>query len=93
MTQFRGVMQQADAAVVFFSKHALTIKRLPGLDPESVRDGFDKEGLLVFDQRSELEHWLAGQNFHNSVLLLMSSGNYDGIDIDRLTATATHSGA
>ncbi len=93
MKEFNGVMQKADAAVVFFSKHALSIKQLPTLEPRSVQEGFAKEGLMVFDDREQLENWLATQDYENSVLLLMSSGNYDGIDIEKLAARLTRNEA
>jgi UDP-N-acetylmuramate: L-alanyl-gamma-D-glutamyl-meso-diaminopimelate ligase len=74
-------MDAADAAAVFYSPHALELKRLPQLSKEKIVDGFGKEGLQVFDEKQQLEDWLISQSYDDANLLLMSSGNYDGIDV------------
>ncbi len=81
MQQYAGAMNNADIAIVFYSKHALELKRMPNLTKESIITGFAKEGLLVFNTKEELWQWLQHQNYANVDLLLMSSGNYDGLDI------------
>lgn len=81
MQQYNGAMEKADIAVVFYSKHALELKRMPDLPAAKVSEGFGKEGLLVMNNRDTLWKWLQNQSFTDSNLLLMSSGNYDGIDM------------
>lgn len=81
MQEYQGAMNKADAAVVFYSQHALELKRMPDLPAEKVIAGFGKKGLLVMNRREELQDWLQKQSFENSNLVLMSSGNYDGIDM------------
>ncbi len=81
MQEYSGVMDQADEAAVFYSKHALELKRMPDLSKEKVESGFAKSGLKIFNDKKDLENWLAGQNYEQANLLLMSSGNYDGIDV------------
>lgn len=93
MKQFKGAMNDADEAVVFYSRHALQLKRMPELNKEAVQQGFAKAGLFVFTEKKELENWLQNQNFKNAILLLMSSGNYDGIDIEALSKRITQMGA
>jgi UDP-N-acetylmuramate: L-alanyl-gamma-D-glutamyl-meso-diaminopimelate ligase len=81
MTEYNGAMDKADEAVVFYSRHALSIKRLPDLPAEKVVEGFGKKGLEVINDKETLLQWLAAQSYKNTNLLLMSSGNYDGADI------------
>jgi UDP-N-acetylmuramate: L-alanyl-gamma-D-glutamyl-meso-diaminopimelate ligase len=81
MAEYKGAMDKADLAVVFYSKHALELKRMPDLPAEKVIAGFGKAGLLVMNDKEQLMNWLQGQSFENSNLVLMSSGNYDGIDM------------
>lgn len=87
MKEYAGVMDPADAAVVFYSKHALELKRMPELKKEIVTAGFSTEKLEVFHIKSELEGWLNSQNYDNSVLLFMSSGNYEGLNIESFAKT------
>jgi len=81
MQEYKGAFDQVDVGVVFYSKHALELKRMPDLPAKKVKEGFAKEGLLVINDKAILETWLKSQDFSHSNILLMSSGNYDGIDI------------
>jgi len=89
MNEYKSAMDKADAAVVFYSTHALELKRMPLLPKEKVYDGFAKDGLLVFNKKEELQQWLSQQDYKNSTLLLMSSGNYDGIDVNTFAQQIT----
>ena len=81
MEQYKGVMDPADKGVVFYSPHALEIKRMPALDPQVVLNGFNKPGLKVMTNTADLKKWLMELNTTNANLLLMSSGTYEGLDI------------
>lgn len=81
MQEYNGALAAADEAAVFYSKHALELKRMPELKSEAVKAGFGKEGLEVINDRPHLEQWLNGRDFSNAIVLFMSSGNYDGLDV------------
>ena len=68
-------------SAVFYSGHALEIKRMPYLEPEVIRKGFAREDLTVLTERPALEKFLDRQDFHNANLLMMSSGDYEGLDL------------
>jgi UDP-N-acetylmuramate: L-alanyl-gamma-D-glutamyl-meso-diaminopimelate ligase len=87
MHQYKGALEKTDVAVVFYSKHALQIKGLPELPERYVLEGFDKKGLLVMTDKNALEQWLKAQDYSNTNLVLMSSGNYDGIDLPSFAPT------
>ena len=87
MHQYKGALEKTDIAVVFYSKHALQIKGLPELPESYVLEGFDKNGLLVMTDKNALEQWLHAQDYSNTNLVLMSSGNYDGIDLPSFAPT------
>lgn len=91
MKEYRGVMKDADWAAVFYSKHALELKRMPELRKEAVEKGFDKKGLAILNQRKELEDWLFSNDYKNSIVLFMSSGNYDGFDTEAFARRITQS--
>jgi UDP-N-acetylmuramate: L-alanyl-gamma-D-glutamyl-meso-diaminopimelate ligase len=87
LSEYKGAMEPADKAVVFYSRHALELKRLPPLPKEKVEAGFDKKGLIVINEKEELLAWLMQQSYENVNLLFMSSGDYDGLDIMALANT------
>ena len=81
MIEYKGAMENADKGVVFYSSHALELKRMPELSKDKVKQGFEKDNLLVINKKEELQQFLQTENFSNSNLLLMSSGDYEGLDI------------
>ncbi|MCZ2299299.1 MAG: Mur ligase domain-containing protein [Chitinophagales bacterium] len=89
LNEYNNSLQYADVAVVFYSQHALELKRMPALPKELVYEGFNKEGLIVINSKEELNNWLHQQNYNNSILLLMSSGNYDGVDMQNFAKNVT----
>jgi UDP-N-acetylmuramate: L-alanyl-gamma-D-glutamyl-meso-diaminopimelate ligase len=89
LTEYQGSLDDADAAAVFYSPHALELKRLPALPEEKIISGFGKKVLAVLSKKQDLEDWLLKQSYKNANLLLMSSGNYDGLDIQALTNQIT----
>jgi UDP-N-acetylmuramate: L-alanyl-gamma-D-glutamyl-meso-diaminopimelate ligase len=81
MNEYEGAMDSADEGIVFYSKHALELKRMQFLDPQIVKDGFQKQSLQVITERKDLEEKLKQYNLENTNFLFMSSGNYDGMNI------------
>ncbi|MBX5439026.1 MAG: peptidoglycan synthetase [Thermoflavifilum sp.] len=82
--QYAGCMDEATVAAVFYSPHALALKRLPTLTPEAIRQGFQRDDLHVFQHVDNLLSFLEQQDYQDTNLLLMSSGNFDGMDIESI---------
>ena len=89
MSEYNGALAKADTAIVFYSKHALELKRMPDLPAEKVREGFNQPGLLLMNHKEDLQNWLEKKSFYNANLVLMSSGNYDGLDMLSFAARIT----
>ncbi|MEO8568905.1 MAG: Mur ligase family protein [Ginsengibacter sp.] len=81
MNEYKGSLENADEAIVFYSSHALELKRMPALDRNVVIEGFAKSNLDVINKRGHLERKLSQFEKANTNFLFMSSGDYDGIDI------------
>ncbi len=81
MEQYRGAMEKADLPVVFYSSHALELKRLPPLPVEKVVQGFGHDNLTVLNEAKGLMRFLKNESYEHTNVLFMSSGNYDGADI------------
>ncbi len=84
LDQYRGSMDDADQAMVFYSPHALEMKKLPDLDPEEVAAAFHKPGIRVFTDAEALLKALEKEIRKDSILLFMSSGAFGGLDTGRL---------
>jgi UDP-N-acetylmuramate: L-alanyl-gamma-D-glutamyl-meso-diaminopimelate ligase len=86
MPHYRHALKGANAACVFYSPHAMEIKKMPPLPVEAVQQGFAHENLTICTSRAELEAFLAAEMPDGENLLLMSSGSYDGLDTAALAA-------
>ncbi|WP_430812488.1 MULTISPECIES: UDP-N-acetylmuramate--L-alanine ligase [unclassified Carboxylicivirga] len=84
LPQYRHTMNAADQAVVFYNPDVLTHKRLPSISTEEVRTAFDCEGLMVLTESAALLDWLKQQDYTNTNLLIMTSGNFSGLDLKAL---------
>jgi UDP-N-acetylmuramate: L-alanyl-gamma-D-glutamyl-meso-diaminopimelate ligase len=81
---YKGALDHADIALVYYNQHALQIKRLPDLDPEVIATSFDNPRLEVWNESEKLKKRLQRENGNDTIYLMMSSGNYDGIDLETL---------
>jgi len=84
LSHYNGAMQTADTAIVYYNPKTLEHKKLDPISKEMVSNGFNQKGLIVFTDALELRKFLNAQKWENKNLLLMSSGNFDGIDYDEL---------
>lgn len=84
LSEYKGALDQADTAVVFYSPDAVEIKKLEKVSKEQIAKAFDREDLIIYTNPSEFKEFLFSQNLKNSALLLMSSGNYGGLDFDEV---------
>jgi UDP-N-acetylmuramate: L-alanyl-gamma-D-glutamyl-meso-diaminopimelate ligase len=89
LSEYKGAMDTADIAVVYYDEHAIALKRLPDVSVDDVLDGFKRKDLIVFTDKDKLATFLNEQNWNNSCLLLMSSGNFGGLDLEELIKTVT----
>ena len=86
--EYQGTLQVANTAAVFYSPDALTIKGLDAISPKAIKDAFGREDLFVFTKPEEIANHIIELPLDNAVLLLMSSGNYGGLDWHQIEALA-----
>jgi UDP-N-acetylmuramate: L-alanyl-gamma-D-glutamyl-meso-diaminopimelate ligase len=84
LKQYAGTMDEADVPFVYYSQHALQLKKLPDLDPEQVRASFANDKVRVFTNSKQMVDELHKMSWQDANLLMMSSGNFDGIDFKQL---------
>ena len=84
LNQYKGALAAADISVVFYSPRSVEIKKLQAISHQQIMDAFQNEDLIVYTNPSEFKDFLFSQKFSNTSLLLMSSGNYGGLNFDEL---------
>ena len=80
---YDGAMNAADEALVYFSPAVVAHKKLEPLTLEQVQNAFGGK-VKVVNKTEEVLEFINSKNWNNSVLLMMSSGNFDGIDYEKL---------
>jgi UDP-N-acetylmuramate: L-alanyl-gamma-D-glutamyl-meso-diaminopimelate ligase len=80
LKEYKGTLDAADVAVVFYSPHALEIKKMNAVSKEEIADAFERDDLIIYTNPDDFRAFLFSQSFENKALLLMSSGTYGGLD-------------
>jgi len=81
LPQYSGCMDEADVAFVYFNPDVIQHKHLKNIDPEQVKLAFGGKNLTVFTDSEALQVKLRALNYNNSALLLMTSGNFSGVNL------------
>ncbi|MGO3182654.1 MAG: UDP-N-acetylmuramate--L-alanine ligase [Aequorivita sp.] len=84
LKEYKGTLDAADSAVVFYSPHAVLIKQLEEIKSEQIEEAFDRDDLVVFTNPADFKTYLFTQSYEDTCLLLMSSGNYGGLDFEEV---------
>jgi UDP-N-acetylmuramate: L-alanyl-gamma-D-glutamyl-meso-diaminopimelate ligase len=84
LPQYHGTLAKADFSYVYYSKHALKLKKLPSISKSDVKKGFGDDNVRVFDDARQLFDEIKSMSLKKPVFLFMSSGSYDGQDIVKL---------
>jgi UDP-N-acetylmuramate: L-alanyl-gamma-D-glutamyl-meso-diaminopimelate ligase len=84
LPQYSGTLDRASFAFIYFNPHSLALKKLPPLSKEKIAESFSSRNIKVFDNSTELFSELKKVRSDDSVYLLMSSGDFDGCDFNKL---------
>lgn len=84
LSQYKDTFKAADVPLVYFSPDTVKHKNLKDLSEKDIIDSFNNKNLLVFTDSQKLSDYLTGLDWNNKNLLLMSSGNFGGLDLKRL---------
>lgn len=89
LNQYQDTMSAADLAVVYYNPKNLAHKRMEPIDSQAIREAFGIMDLNVFQDVEQLRLFLLKQDWIDSNLLMMSSGNFDGLNIKELAQIIT----
>jgi UDP-N-acetylmuramate: L-alanyl-gamma-D-glutamyl-meso-diaminopimelate ligase len=84
LKEYEGALDAADVAVVFYSPDAVKIKQLEEVSYDQIAHSFKRDDLIIYTNPAEFKDFLFNYDLNNSALLLMSSGNYGGLNFDEV---------
>jgi UDP-N-acetylmuramate: L-alanyl-gamma-D-glutamyl-meso-diaminopimelate ligase len=82
LDQYAGSMDKADRAMVYYNPHTIAHKGLEEISKEEVKTAFSPSVVEVYNDSDEIKASLESEDYQNTILLLMTSGNFDGINLD-----------
>ena len=82
--QYKDSLKAAQIPVVYFNPEKMKAKNMEMLSVTEIRNAFNNSDVIVFEDPSKLEEFLLQQTWKNKNLLMMSSGNFGGIDMNAL---------
>jgi UDP-N-acetylmuramate: L-alanyl-gamma-D-glutamyl-meso-diaminopimelate ligase len=84
LEQYAGTMNDADVPVVYFNPQTIAHKKLAPISTEQVAKAFENNNLVVFTDQEAMRNHIQNSFTSNSVLLMMSSGTFDGLDLHKI---------
>ena len=84
LKEYKGALDAADEAVVFYLPESVKIKKLKEVTKEQISEAFKRDDLNIQTNAASFKEFVFNKNYDNSVVLLMSSGNYGGLNFDEV---------
>ena len=84
LEKYRDTLKHSDECYIYYSEKNMRIKRLERIDSELIIRSFNHSSLTVIDNYEKLNKKIYDLDLSNSVLLMMSSGKFGGLDIDKI---------
>ncbi|CAM3828968.1 UDP-N-acetylmuramate--L-alanine ligase [Mucilaginibacter galii] len=86
LNEYAGCMNEADTAVVYIDAQTFVQKKMEPYDESVVKTAFNQQNLIFFDNSKALKDFVSAQNLQSKNLLLMSSGNFGGLNLNELAS-------
>ncbi|ASV29404.1 UDP-N-acetylmuramate--L-alanine ligase [Maribacter cobaltidurans] len=90
LKEYKGALDAADEAVIFFLPESVAIKKLKEVTPEQVSEAFGRTDLRIFKKAEPFHSFIKNKEYSNTTLLLMSSGNYGGLEFREVKGIIEH---
>lgn len=82
--QYKGSLDAADQAIVFYSPHSVEIKKLESVSKDQIELAFNRDDLLIYTNPEDFKQYITSLEFNDKTVLLMSSGDYGGLKLNKI---------
>lgn len=80
LKEYKNTMDLADVRKVYFNPHVIEHKRLAAINPDEVKQAFGGN-IEIYTDSAKMVSDLKSMTWKDTNLLMMSSGNFDGVNI------------
>jgi UDP-N-acetylmuramate: L-alanyl-gamma-D-glutamyl-meso-diaminopimelate ligase len=84
LSQYEGSFKMADKGCIYYNPHTVEMKKLEYISIKDIKNAFGREDLEVFTDSRKMIEWLRNKSVSKNVFLMMSSGNFGGINFKEL---------
>jgi UDP-N-acetylmuramate: L-alanyl-gamma-D-glutamyl-meso-diaminopimelate ligase len=84
LQEYKSSLDAADLPMVYYSPETIAHKNLAPISSQQVGDAFGNEKVQVFTDSLKLFSSIPEKNGQKRVVLLMSSGNFDGVNLEEI---------
>ena len=81
LSQYKGTMDKSNIPIVYFNPSTIEHKKLQPIEPAMVKDCFGTSSINIFTDSNLLMESLKKIDWHNKNLLIMTSGNFSGVNL------------
>ena len=85
LPHYKDTLKNAQTSIVYFNPEKVKEKNLDPISATDVQSAFSNPRIQVFEDANQMRKFLLSQNWKNKNLLMMSSGNFGGIDLLQLS--------
>ncbi len=87
--EYKNTLSKAEYPIAYYNPRTFEHKKLPPIDPGFIKQKFGNPNMLVFTNPEKLYSHLINHFWDNTNLLLMSSGNFAGLNVNKLANSIT----
>lgn len=91
LEQYKGSLDAADQAIVFYSPHSVEIKKLESVSKDQIELAFNRDDLLIYTNPEDFKQYITSLEFNDKTVLLMSSGDYGGLKLNKIKELVSYS--
>tara|TARA_B100001564_G_scaffold259548_1_gene221360 strand:+ start:2947 stop:4266 length:1320 start_codon:yes stop_codon:yes gene_type:complete len=84
LKEYENSMNIVDIAIIYYNTETLKQKKLRDITKDEIKNAFKRTDLIVFTNSNKLEKYLKSIKSNNQNILLMSSGNFNGMDLNKI---------
>tara|TARA_B100001939_G_scaffold347378_1_gene368824 strand:+ start:636 stop:1955 length:1320 start_codon:yes stop_codon:yes gene_type:complete len=82
--EYKNSMDIADIAIIYYNKETIKQKKLIEISEIEIQNAFQRDDIIVFTNSNKLKSYLKSTIIKNQNLLLMSSGNFNNLDLKNI---------
>ena len=84
LREYKNSMDIADIAIIYYNKETIKQKKLIEISEIEIQNAFQRDDIIVFTNSNKLKSYLKSTIIKNQNLLLMSSGNFNNLDLKKI---------